>query len=222
VNAKWFHARRLARRVAGEPLPIWGCMELIAAGPSVKGPESPLASDVPASDMLEVSRSNADLPPFLKVLVEGLESADAFELDRRLQDDVDRALVMRETDVNEWFRCGGLPASAGVSTAAAAMEADRQMGARQSAPEETCRVFFIAPRDVARLFRAVGGNNELGNRTTLCAWHHLRGVHAGIVRCMGDAPDQLRFDLGVRSGGPPLVRYRSGDLVVPTAAGLPG
>jgi hypothetical protein len=177
------------------------------------------------------------------------------------------------------------------------MEADRQMGARQSAPEETSRVFFIAPRDVARLFRAVlctvrrrierqtgrlptegkalevmlehvfaawgaqnervrrehrvferdgwcctvpgcssrrnlhdhhivfravGGNNELGNRTTLCAWHHLRGVHAGIVRCVGDAPDQLRFDLGVRSGGPPLVRYRSGDLVVPTAAGLPG
>lgn len=72
------------------------------------------------------------------------------------------------------------------------------------------------------VFRAVGGDNELGNRTTLCAWHHLRGVHAGIVRCVGDAPDQLRFDLGVRSGGPPLVRYRSGDLMVATAAGLPG
>jgi hypothetical protein len=442
VNARWYHARRLARRVAGEPLPIWGCMELIAAEvisatslepslepdgegdgeaeacnadgtswaehvltpripvseaangcaaepsaaePSATGPESPSSSEAP------------DLPVFLKVLVEGLDGADAFELDRRLrcavaleqrldaeigarlasvaarrlyralgfsslehyarerlgvsprkarallrleraaggcaalgrayrdgelswvqaqtliplllsdeasrwgpawvdwarrvsvrrlQDDVDRALVIREIDLNEWLRCGGLPASA-----------DRQMGARQSAPEETSRVFFIAPRDVARLFRAVlctvrrrieretgrlptegqafevmlehvfaawgaqnervrrehrvfdrdgwrctvpgcssrrnlhdhhivfravGGNNELGNRTTLCAWHHLRGVHAGIVRCVGDAPDQLRFDLGVRSGGPPLVRYRSGDLVVPTAAGLPG
>jgi hypothetical protein len=439
VNARWYHARRLARRVAGEPLPIWGCMELIAAEvisatslepegeaeaeacsaegtswaehvvtpqipvakaanacaaePSAEGPGSSSSSDVP------------DLPAFLKVLLERLDGSDAFELDRRLrcaialeqrldseigarlasvatrrlyralgfsslehyarerlgvsprkarallrleraagscaalgrayrngelswvqaqtliplllsdeasrwgpawvdwarrvsmrrlQDDVDRALVIRESDVNEWLRCGGLPASG-----------DRQMGAQPSAPEqtseqtskETSRVFFIAPRDVARLFRAVlctvrrrverqtgrlptegealevmlehvfaawgaqnervrrehrvferdgwrctipgcssrrnlhdhhivfravGGNNELGNRTTLCAWHHLRGVHAGIVRCVGDAPDQLRFDLGVRSGGPPLVRYRSGELMVPTAAGLPG
>jgi hypothetical protein len=31
VNAKWWTARRLAQRVAGQKLPVWGCMELVAA-----------------------------------------------------------------------------------------------------------------------------------------------------------------------------------------------
>jgi hypothetical protein len=31
VNAMWFRARQLARRVAGEQLPTWECMELVAA-----------------------------------------------------------------------------------------------------------------------------------------------------------------------------------------------
>ncbi len=54
------------------------------------------------------------------------------------------------------------------------------------------------------VFRSAGGSNELENRTTLCAWHHLRGVHAGIVRCSGRAPDGLTFEL-------PLVRYGPGE-----------
>ena len=63
-------------------------------------------------------------------------------------------------------------------------------------------------------FRSAGGSDELANRTTLCAWHHLRGVHAGTVRCLGRAPGRLRFELGVRRGRPPLVAYRSGDRLV--------
>jgi hypothetical protein len=64
------------------------------------------------------------------------------------------------------------------------------------------------------VFRSAGGCDDLANRTTLCAWHHLRGVHAGTVLCRGSAPGRLRFALGVRSNRPPLLVYRSGDLVV--------
>lgn len=64
------------------------------------------------------------------------------------------------------------------------------------------------------VFRSAGGSDDSDNLTTLCAFHHLRGVHAGRVRVRGQAPDGLRFDLGVHENGPPLVRYRSGDRVV--------
>jgi len=61
-------------------------------------------------------------------------------------------------------------------------------------------------------FRSVGGGDDLANRTTLCAYHHLRGVHAGRIRVIGSAPEALRFELGLRNGQAPLLRYRSGDL----------
>jgi hypothetical protein len=66
-------------------------------------------------------------------------------------------------------------------------------------------------------FRSAGGSDAPENRVTLCAFHHLRGVHAGRVRCTGRAPDGLRWQLGFRAGAPPLLSYRSGDVV--TAAG---
>jgi hypothetical protein len=63
------------------------------------------------------------------------------------------------------------------------------------------------------VFRSAGGGDELENRVTLCAWHHLRGVHAGTIRCTGRAPGALRFELGRRGGGrPPLAVYASGDV----------
>ncbi len=68
------------------------------------------------------------------------------------------------------------------------------------------------------VFRSAGGSDDLSNRTTLCAWHHLRGVHSGIVRCMGRAPGGLRFELGLREGQSPLAVYRSGDRLDETAA----
>lgn len=49
-------------------------------------------------------------------------------------------------------------------------------------------------------------------RTTLCAFHHLRGVHAGRVRCQGRAPEGLQFELGLRPGAEPLMRFGAGDL----------
>jgi hypothetical protein len=47
------------------------------------------------------------------------------------------------------------------------------------------------------VFRSAGGSDELWNRTTLCAWHHLRGVHAGRVGIRGRAPSELVFELGI-------------------------
>jgi hypothetical protein len=61
-------------------------------------------------------------------------------------------------------------------------------------------------------YRSAGGSNAIANRTTLCAWHHQRGVHVGAVRIRGHAPAALRIELGVRPGQPPLAAYRSGDL----------
>ena len=60
------------------------------------------------------------------------------------------------------------------------------------------------------VFRSAGGDDELANRTTLCAYHHLRGVHAGRVRVLGTAPDRLRFELGLRPGLPAAPRLRLG------------
>jgi len=64
------------------------------------------------------------------------------------------------------------------------------------------------------VFRSHCGGDELTNRTTLCAWHHQRGVHAYRMRCTGLAPDALLFELGVRPDGSALLRFRSGDVRV--------
>ncbi len=56
------------------------------------------------------------------------------------------------------------------------------------------------------VFRSRGGGNERENRITLCAWHHLRGVHAGRVRAEGEAPDGITWEIGVRPRRRPLLR----------------
>jgi hypothetical protein len=70
-------------------------------------------------------------------------------------------------------------------------------------------------------FRSAGGSDALANRTTLCAFHHLRGVHAGRIRVSGRAPGALRFELGLRPGAPPLVRYEPGERLGWLASGPP-
>jgi len=66
-------------------------------------------------------------------------------------------------------------------------------------------------------FRSAGGGDALENRTTLCAFHHLRGVHGGRLRCVGRAPEGLRFELGLRPGAEPLMRFGAGDVVIDAA-----
>jgi hypothetical protein len=215
---------------------------------------------------------------------------------RRLQDDVEQALLLHETDPEEFAATAGLPLAAreliadgDEGAAGDVLARRRQIGARPTMSGENSRLFFHAPRDVVTLFRAVlctvrraierqtgtmptagqafdamlehatnawmppgsrvraahrvfardgwrctapgcssfqnlhdhhivfrsaGGGDELGNRTTLCAWHHLRGVHGGLVRCAGTAPDALRFELGVRGLLPPLLTFAPGERLV--------
>ena len=59
-------------------------------------------------------------------------------------------------------------------------------------------------------FRSHCGPDVAWNRTTLCAYHHHRGVHrrgrhTGSLRIRGQAPDGLIYELGVG-------RFRSGDV----------
>jgi len=63
-------------------------------------------------------------------------------------------------------------------------------------------------------FRSAQGSDALENRVTLCAFHHLRGVHAARLRCVGQAPDGLTWQMGIRPGIAPLVAYHAGDLQV--------
>jgi len=99
----------------------------------------------------------------------------------------------------------------------------REPGARRHAVMERDGWRCAAPGCSSRaelhdhhvVFRSAGGSDALENRVTLCAFHHQHCVHEGRMRVVGRAPDGLVFELGVRRGGPPLARYRSGDVALP-------
>jgi hypothetical protein len=54
-------------------------------------------------------------------------------------------------------------------------------------------------------FRSRGGGNERANRLTVCAAHHLHGIHTGVVRSWGRAPGAVHWELGVRTGMTPFL-----------------
>jgi hypothetical protein len=63
-------------------------------------------------------------------------------------------------------------------------------------------------------FRSAGGaESDPANLTTLCTVHHQRLLHHGIVRCRGNAPDGLRWEMGVVRGRSPFLVF-SGDVRV--------
>lgn len=43
--------------------------------------------------------------------------------------------------------------------------------------------------------RAQGGSHAVANRITLCHWHHHRGIHTGLIRLTGRAPDRLHWEM---------------------------
>lgn len=53
-------------------------------------------------------------------------------------------------------------------------------------------------------FWSHGSSNRRTNRTTVCAAHHLHGIHAGVIRASGAVP-AVHWELGVRPGAPPLL-----------------
>lgn len=66
-------------------------------------------------------------------------------------------------------------------------------------------------------FRSHGGGDEPGNLVSLCAAHHLHGVHVGSVRVTGRAPWGLRWTLGSGrvSGGLRSVRPLPPTVAIP-------
>jgi 5-methylcytosine-specific restriction endonuclease McrA len=50
--------------------------------------------------------------------------------------------------------------------------------------------------------RSQGGSDDPSNLVSLCAAHHLHGVHGGHIRVTGKAPDQLQWELGLRLRSP--------------------
>jgi hypothetical protein len=47
-------------------------------------------------------------------------------------------------------------------------------------------------------FRSQGGSDDPDNQIGLCAVHHLRRIHAGLMRVTGQAPDKLVWEFGLR------------------------
>jgi len=64
------------------------------------------------------------------------------------------------------------------------------------------------------VFASRGGGNEPENLVTLCAFHHLIGVHQGLIRIRGKArtgAENLLFELGLRRGGAKALATYRGD-----------
>ncbi len=61
--------------------------------------------------------------------------------------------------------------------------------------------------------RSQGGSNDPGNLAVLCHGHHQHGAHKGHLKIRGTAPHALRYELGKRRDGTPLLIYRGNRLV---------
>ena len=48
------------------------------------------------------------------------------------------------------------------------------------------------------VYRSHGGADDAANLVSLCAAHHLHGVHMGWIRVRGKAPDRLQWQPGAR------------------------
>jgi hypothetical protein len=62
------------------------------------------------------------------------------------------------------------------------------------------------------VFRSAGGSDDVANLVSICAAHHLHGVHAGHVRVSGRAPDALTWELGIGYDGAPLQVFEAAEI----------
>ncbi len=130
VHAKWGNVRRLVRRVAGEWLPFAVCAEYVAAEvisalplevevPDCADREKAIRSDPEARVQVAVPLPGSHAAPsrFVAALAQGLEQADAFELDRRLRRAValERGVLCRMGPLLVAVADGGLFRSLGLN-----------------------------------------------------------------------------------------------------------
>jgi hypothetical protein len=66
-------------------------------------------------------------------------------------------------------------------------------------------------------FRSRGGGNELDNRASTCSAHHHHTIHTGRVQARGKAGRTILWELGVRKGRPPFLRFAN-DVYLDRAA----
>jgi len=57
------------------------------------------------------------------------------------------------------------------------------------------------------VFRSNGGGEDDGNLATLCATHHLRGIHQGRLRCHALPDGLLAWEFAPDPVDGPLLRY---------------
>ncbi len=68
-------------------------------------------------------------------------------------------------------------------------------------------------------YRAHGGSNERENRISICAWHHLRGIHDNRIRAKGRAPGDVFWELGLDGYGNALMKLHGDSYFEPSAQG---
>ena len=68
------------------------------------------------------------------------------------------------------------------------------------------------------VYRSRGGDNARNNRVAICAAHHLNGIHKFRLRVHGVAPHDLTWEIGLRTGRPPLLRTHGDRYLDPAPA----
>jgi hypothetical protein len=68
------------------------------------------------------------------------------------------------------------------------------------------------------VYRSQGGDNARLNRVSICATHHLRGIHGLRIHVSGVAPHDLTWELGLRRPLPPLLRTHGDRYLEPYSA----
>lgn len=64
------------------------------------------------------------------------------------------------------------------------------------------------------VFRSAGGPlSDASNLTTLCTGHHLGLLHRERMRCEGQAPDQLTWEMGIQPGKAPFLLFENERLI---------
>ncbi|MGZ6126223.1 MAG: HNH endonuclease, partial [Myxococcales bacterium] len=66
-------------------------------------------------------------------------------------------------------------------------------------------------------FRSHGGSDDPSNLVSLCVAHHLRGIHGGLLRVRGSAPDGLVWEFGLKHAYVPSRGWHRPDVATAAA-----